>query len=78
MNLQDILNIVLILGLLILSACVVFVTYFFIQALRSITDLSDELSEVAQNVKDKVGLKVLQAVPKLFMSIISNLIKKRG
>lgn len=77
MNLQDLLNIFLILGIISISICVVFVTYYFIQALKSVTNLADELSEVAINIKDKVSLKVLQAVPKLIVSLVSNIIKKR-
>ncbi len=79
METKDVLNILFILGLIIITSCVVFVTYYFIQALKSITKLTDDLGETAQSLKNKVQLKALAAIPAILVSLVSRIIqKKRG
>lgn len=79
MDTKDILNILLILGLIIITSCVVFVSYYFIQALKAIMKLADNLDETAQSIKDKVQLKALAAIPALLVSLVSKIKhKKRG
>ena len=79
MNTQDTLNIFLILGIMVISTCAVYISYYFVQALKSVTNLSDDLDEIALNIKNKLGLKVLAAVPALLVSLVGKIIrKKRG
>ncbi len=79
MNTQDTLNIFLIAGIVVISACVVYISYYFVQALKSVTNLSDDLDEIALNVKNKVAIKALAAVPALLVSLVGKIIrKKRG
>lgn len=77
MESQDILNVFLILGFLIITACFVFATFYFVQALKSITNLADDLDGVTQSIKDKVALKTLAAIPALLIALVSKVIKKR-
>ena len=79
MSSQDILNIFLILGFIIITACIVYATYYFVQALKSMTQLADDLDQTAQNLKNKIQLKALAAIPALLVALASRVIKrKRG
>lgn len=77
MESQDILNVFLILGFLIITACFVFATFYFIQALKSVTNLADDLDDLTQNIKSKIQLKALSAIPALLIALVSKVIKKR-
>lgn len=74
---QDTLNIFILLVLITLSICAVFTTYYFVQALKSITQLSDDLDETARSLKNKVQLKALAAIPALLIALAGKL-RKRG
>lgn len=63
---QDVLNILLTLGVLIITVCVVYITYYLVQALRSVTNLANSLGKV----------KVLAAIPALLIALASKIIKK--
>lgn len=76
-NTQDILNIFLIFGILVITACAIYVSLYLVQALKSLTSLANDLDEVAQNVKNKIGIKILSAIPKVLVSLIGKVIKKR-
>lgn len=72
MNTQDILNLVLIITLLVITTCIVFVTLFFIKALKAIEDTT-------QSIKDKIQMKALAALPALVIGLLGRVIKrKRG
>lgn len=77
MNTTDTLNVLLILALLIITACIVYAAYYFGQALKSVTTLSDDLMEITEGIKDKVRLKALSAIPALMIALVSKIIKKR-
>ena len=77
MNSQDVLNVFLILGLFVVTSCVVYVSYYFVSALKSITILVEKLDEVTQSIKDKVAMRALAAIPALLVSLVSKVIKKR-
>lgn len=77
MGSQDILNVFLILGFLTITACIVFATFYFVQALKSISKLTDDLDDLTQNIKNKVQLKALSAIPALLMALAGKIIKKR-
>ena len=74
---QDTLNAFLVIFLAIITGCVVAITYFFVQALRSVERTADDLSETAQSFKDKLQFKVLAAIPALLLTLVRN-IRKRG
>lgn len=78
-TIQDFLIIILAVGVLVITACLVYVSYYLVRALKSITILSDSLEDTAQGIKDKVQLKALAAIPALLITIIGKIIKnKRG
>lgn len=77
MQIQDILIIFIILGIIILAICIVFVTFYLTQALKSITSLSDNLDETAQNIKMRIQQKAFAAIPGLIIGLISRVIKRR-
>lgn len=77
MNPSDVLGLLLILGFIIITACVVSITFYLIQALRSITNLADNLEGTTQSIKDKIQLKVLAAIPALLINLVGKVIKKR-
>lgn len=76
MNSQDLLNIFLIAGLIVIVTCFVFLTYYFVQALKSITQLSDDLGESAQSLKNKLQLKALAAIPAVLVALVGKLLKR--
>lgn len=76
MNSQDLLNTFLIIGFVVIVTCVVFLTYYSIQALKSITQLSDDLGESAQNLKNKLQLKALAAIPAVLVALVGKLLKR--
>ncbi len=74
---QDFLNIVLAIGVIVLAACLVTSSYFFIKALKSISSLADNLEETTQTLKNRVQLKFLATIPALFIALASKLRKGR-
>lgn len=77
MSTQDTLNIFLILAVLVMTVCVVYISFYLAQALKSITNLSDDLGEIALNIKNKVAIKALAAIPALLVALVGKVIKKR-
>jgi len=74
---QDFLNIILAIGFLVITACIVYVSYYFVHALKSVTNLSDSLEDTIQGIKDKIQLKALAAIPALLVAIAGKIIKKK-
>lgn len=77
MNTQDFLNIFLIAGLIIITVCIVYTSYYFVQALKSITVLTEDLEETTRDIKDKLQMKVLTAIPALLVALAARIIKKK-
>ncbi|MBI3103711.1 hypothetical protein HYZ05_02110 [Candidatus Daviesbacteria bacterium] len=76
---QETLNIFLLLALFVVTTCIVFATFYFVGALKSITQLADDLDETTQSLKNKVQLKALTAIPALLVALAGKVIrKKRG
>lgn len=76
---QDFLNLMLAIGFLIITICLVIVALYLVQALKSVTRLSDSLEDTAQGVKEKLQMKALAVIPALLVAIVGRLIKnKRG
>ncbi len=78
MGTQEILNIILVIGFLIIVGCAAFVTYFLIKTLKAVTALAESLEETNQSIKEKIQMKVLTVIPPLLVGIISRIFKKRG
>ena len=76
MTTQDILNIFLIISLFIFITCVLFTTYFLIQALKAVTNLAEDLKNTTQGFKDRLNLKVLAAIPSVFVALLSKIIRR--
>ncbi len=74
---QDFLNIILAVGLLVIAVCTVYISYYLVKALKSVTNLSDSLEDTAQGIKDKIQLKALAAIPALLVAIAGKIIKKK-
>ncbi|OGE25290.1 hypothetical protein A3C26_04065 [Candidatus Daviesbacteria bacterium RIFCSPHIGHO2_02_FULL_39_12] len=74
---KDILDIILILGVAIVVICIVYITYYLIQALKSIMDLSDTLTDVTLDIKDKLQRNALTAIPALLVALMGKVLKKR-
>ena len=79
MSTQDTLNIFLIIGLFIVVTCIAYTSYFFVQALKSITQLADNLEETTEGIKQKLQMKFFTAIPALLLGIATKIFnKKRG
>lgn len=78
MNTQDLLSIFLIIAIFIITICIVFATFYFVQALKSIQNLAEDLENTTQSIKNKIQLKALAAIPALLIAIIGKVLKKRG
>jgi hypothetical protein len=76
MEVREILNIFLILGIITITVCFVAITYFIIQTLKVVQNLADHLIETTAGLKDKIGLKALAAVPPILVTLIARLIKR--
>jgi len=74
---QDTLNIFLLIALLIITGCIVYTTYYFVQALKSIANLTDNLEDATESIKNRLQMKALKAIPGLLVSLIAQVIKKR-
>lgn len=77
MEIRDLASLSLVLGILIITSCVVYISYFLVRTLKSITHLADDLDEAAQNIKNKTQLKALVAIPALLATLVSKVIKIR-
>lgn len=78
-NTQDVVSIFLIILLVIVTVCITFVSYFFVQALKSITRMADNIEETTEDIKRKLQMKALAAIPAILVSLASRVIKrKRG
>lgn len=77
MDIKDILNLFLIVAILIITLCVAYATYYFVQALKSITSLADDLIDTTQSIKQKLQLRALAAIPALLVALIGKVIKRR-
>jgi len=76
MNFQEVLNILLVVGLLIIAFCFVAVTYFAVRALQSVIKLTETLDETTQNIKGKLQMRFLAVIPALLIALVSKFIKR--
>lgn len=79
MTTGDTLNIFLIIALLVVVSCIVYASYFFVKALKSITQLADNLEETTEGIKQKLQMKFFTALPALLLGLAAKIFnKKRG
>lgn len=78
MGSQEITNIILVVGFLIITLCIIFVTYFLIKALKSITDLANSLQNTTQIFREKIQMNILRLIPAVLVGLIGRFFKKRG
>lgn len=76
MSVQEIVNILLVVGLLIISVCAVAITYFLIKALKAITNLADSLQDTSQSIREKIQMKFLTALPAIVLGILGKILKR--
>lgn len=76
MSTQEILNTLLVVGFLIITVCVALATYFFIKTLRSIINLTESLAETTENIKSKLQMRLLTAIPALLVAIVGRILKR--
>ncbi len=78
-NTQDFLNLSLAVGFIVITICIVFTTFFFVQSLKSISEMAENISDTTQSIKEKIQMKLLTALPALLIGLASRIIKrKRG
>ena len=76
MNTQDVLNIFLILGIVIITGCAITLTYFFVTALRAIQNMAENVASTTESLKNGVGIKMLAAVPSIFIALLGKFLKR--
>ena len=74
---QDILNGLVIFGLLIITGCIVYTTYYLVKALKAINSLADSLLSTTQNIKEKIQMRALITIPALIVALVSKILRKR-
>ena len=77
MNPADLLYLVLGIGFVIIVACIIFVTIYFVKALKSVRDLIDNADNIAMGIKNGMKLKALATLPALLIALISRTIRNR-
>ena len=77
MNSQDILNLILVITIIIVASCIVYATYYFVQALKSIKILADNFEQITEGIKGGLKFRALATIPALFIGILSKLLKRR-
>lgn len=77
MGTQDLLNILLAAGFLIITVCVLTITYFLIKTLKAITELSQSLANTTEGLRDNIKIRALTTLPALVISLLGKLIRRR-
>ena len=76
MNIQEVVSLILASAVFVISVCIVFISYFLIKALKSITLLSDSLQNTTEDIREKIQNNILRLVPALVIGLIGKLIKR--
>ncbi|MCR4305601.1 MAG: hypothetical protein NUV73_00780 [Candidatus Daviesbacteria bacterium] len=76
MSIQEVINILLVIGLLIISACIVTITFFLIKALKAITNLADSLQDTSQSIREKIQMRFLAALPAIVLGMLGKILKR--
>lgn len=70
-------NTLLIVGFLVITVCIAFVAYYLVKTLKSIINLTESLAETSDNIKEKLQMKFLAAIPALLVALVGRFIKRR-
>ena len=76
MNTQEILNTLLIIGFFVITVCIVFITYYLVKTLKSIINLTESLEEATDNIKQKLQMRFLAAIPAILVALAGRLFKR--
>lgn len=77
MSTQETMNTLLVVGFLVITACIVLTTYYLVKALKSVINLTESLEETTENIKGKLQMKFLAVIPALLVALAGKLIKRR-
>lgn len=77
MTTQEIVSIILAVGFLIIVACIILVTFYFIKVLKSAADIANSVQDTTQNIKEKLQTRAWTIIPALLLAIIRGIIKRR-
>lgn len=81
MSSGDFLNTILVLALLTITGSAVFVSFYLVKALRSLTKLVDNLENTAEDIKlikNQLKVKVLTTFIAVLAGLLGRFFKKRG
>lgn len=78
MNTQEVLNLSLTIAIIVITICVGFVSFYLVRALKSFTNLAENIDETASDIRSKLQLKFLTAIPALVLGLISKFKRKGG
>ena len=70
-------NTLIVVGFLIITACTLYITYYLVKALKSITNLADSLVNTTQDIKNKIQMRTLIAIPALLVALVSKILRRR-
>lgn len=73
---QDILNTLIVIGFLIITICIIFITYFLVRALKAITNLANSLENASLDIKDRLQNRAFSLIPALLVALIGKILKK--
>ncbi|MBU1000716.1 hypothetical protein KKE78_04970 [Patescibacteria group bacterium] len=59
-----------------MTVCIVYVSYYLVKALKSITNLSDCLENTTQDIKEKIQTKTLTLIPAFLVAIAVKIMKQ--
>lgn len=76
MSIPELLYIILIIGFLVIVVCTVIITYYLVLALKSLKNLTTSLEDTAENIKSRLQLKVLAAIPSLLIALVGRILKR--
>lgn len=73
---QQLLYTFLLIAIIVVTVCVIFITYYMIQALKSVRILADSLIDTTEGLTNKVGLKALAAIPAVLIALVGKIIRR--
>ncbi|OGE37041.1 hypothetical protein A3B45_04085 [Candidatus Daviesbacteria bacterium RIFCSPLOWO2_01_FULL_39_12] len=81
MQITDLTSTLLVLSILIITGCVIYVSYYLGKALRSVTELVDNLEESAEDlklIKNQLKIKVVTTFVAVLAGLLGKFFKRKG
>lgn len=81
MESKDIFNISLTIAILLMAGCALYVSFYLVKALKSVTRLVDNLEDTAEDIKllrNQFKVKALTTLIAVTTGLLSRFLKKRG